>query len=120
MSGGQAGSAGAPQGAEDAVPQAPSANSDPFRVLGLAIDASEEEIRKRYLELVKQFPPERDAVRFQQIQRAYDDCRDPLAMASWFLASTLDDPRPWEEVIADEERRVPRLATTILLSLGNR
>ncbi|MDB5385996.1 MAG: DnaJ-class molecular chaperone with C-terminal Zn finger domain, partial [Planctomycetaceae bacterium] len=52
--------------------------AEPYEVLGLAANASEDEIRKRYLELVRQFPPERDPVKFAQVREAYDQLRDPV------------------------------------------
>lgn len=44
-------------------------------VLGLPADASDEDIRRRYLELVKKHPPEKSKVRFQQITHAYEAIR---------------------------------------------
>jgi curved DNA-binding protein CbpA len=37
---------------------------DPFTVLGVAEDADDAEIRRRYLALVRDFPPDRDPDRF--------------------------------------------------------
>lgn len=51
---------------------------DPWVVLGVAPDASEEEIRQRYLELVRKHPPERDAQEFTRVRAAYDQVRDPI------------------------------------------
>src|SRR5436309_8916197 len=52
--------------------------SDPYETLGLAPDADEAEIRRRYLELVRQFPPDRAPARFADIRAAYDQVRDPV------------------------------------------
>lgn len=49
---------------------------DPFSVLGLADDSDDEAIRKRYLELVRAHPPERDRERFTAIRAAYEKLRD--------------------------------------------
>ena len=38
---------------------------DPFTVLGVAEDADDAEIRRRYLALVRDFPPDRDPDRFR-------------------------------------------------------
>jgi curved DNA-binding protein CbpA len=50
--------------------------TDPYAVLGLAPDCDDETIRRRYLELVKQYTPERHPERFAVIRRAYDSLRD--------------------------------------------
>jgi hypothetical protein len=52
--------------------------SDPHEVLGLPRAAGEAETRRRYLELVRQFPPDRDPTRFAEIRAAYDQVRDPV------------------------------------------
>jgi curved DNA-binding protein CbpA len=52
--------------------------SDPYEVLGLPRSADEAETRSRYLELVRQFPPDRDPSRFAEIRAAYDQVRDPV------------------------------------------
>src|SRR5215211_3588570 len=52
--------------------------SDPYETLGLARDSDEAEIRRRYLELVREFPPDRAPERFAAIRAAYDEVRDPL------------------------------------------
>jgi curved DNA-binding protein CbpA len=51
--------------------------NDPYEVLGLPRLADEAETRRRYLELVRQFPPDRDPERFAAIRAAYDEVRDP-------------------------------------------
>jgi curved DNA-binding protein CbpA len=51
--------------------------SDPYEVLGLPRFADETQIRKRYLELVREFSPDRDPSRFTEIRAAYDQVRDP-------------------------------------------
>ena|ERR1700693_1263736 len=50
--------------------------SDPWEVLGLASDCDDETIRRRYLELVRQFPPEQHPERFAAIRQAYESLRD--------------------------------------------
>ncbi|MGB9498536.1 MAG: J domain-containing protein [Dissulfuribacterales bacterium] len=45
--------------------------SDYF-ILGLDSDASESEIRNRYLELIKKYTPERSPRRFQDITESYE------------------------------------------------
>jgi curved DNA-binding protein CbpA len=50
---------------------------DPFEELGLPSDADEAQIRRRYLELVREFPPDRAPERFAEIHAAYEQVRDP-------------------------------------------
>jgi curved DNA-binding protein CbpA len=50
--------------------------TDPYEVLGLAADADDETIRRRYLELVRQFPPEQHPERFAAVREAYESLRD--------------------------------------------
>jgi curved DNA-binding protein CbpA len=50
--------------------------TDPYAILDLPADASDETIRRRYLELVKQFSPEHHPDKFAQIRQAYESLRD--------------------------------------------
>jgi curved DNA-binding protein CbpA len=51
---------------------------DPYAVLDLERGADEAAIRRRYLELVRQYPPERAPERFAAVRAAYDELRDPV------------------------------------------
>ena len=50
--------------------------NDPYAVLGLEPGCDDEAIRRRYLELVRQHPPEREPERFAAIRTAYESLRD--------------------------------------------
>ena len=50
--------------------------TDPYVVFGLPADSDDETIRRRYLELVKQFSPEHHPEKFAAIRRAYESLRD--------------------------------------------
>ena len=50
--------------------------TDPYAVLGLPADSDDETIRRRYLELVKQFSPEHHPEKFADIRQAYESLRD--------------------------------------------
>jgi curved DNA-binding protein CbpA len=50
--------------------------TDPYQVLGLPPESDDEAIRRRYLELVRQFPPERHPERFAAVRQAYESLRD--------------------------------------------
>ena len=66
--------------------------SDPYEALGLPRHAGEAEIRRRYLELVRESPPDRAPERFAAIRAAYDEVRDPgrRLMAQLFEVATSD------------------------------
>src|SRR3954469_25930998 len=49
--------------------------SDPYEVLGLPADSDDEAIRRRYLELVRQFSPEHHPEKFAAIRAAYEELR---------------------------------------------
>jgi curved DNA-binding protein CbpA len=50
--------------------------SDPYAVFGLSPDSDDETIRRRYLELVRQFSPEHHPEKFAAIRAAYESLRD--------------------------------------------
>ena len=53
-------------------------SDNPYQVLGVGVDAGEEEIRQRYLTLVRQFPPDQQPEQFARVRAAYDELRDPV------------------------------------------
>ena len=92
---------------------------DPHEVLGLDYDADAATIRRRYLELVRQYSPERAPQEFGEIRGAYDRLRDPVVhldsrlfnvTASHTLDSLLADMQP--------DVRRQRITTEVLLSLA--
>ena len=50
--------------------------ADPFTTLGVDETAGDAEIRRRYLALVREFPPDRAPARFQEIRAAYEALGD--------------------------------------------
>jgi curved DNA-binding protein CbpA len=50
--------------------------TDPYQVLGLPPDATDETIRRRYLELVRQFSPEQHPEKFAEVRAAYEHMKD--------------------------------------------
>lgn len=93
---------------------------DPYEVLGLDGASDEAAIRQRYLELVRQHPPERDAERFAQIREAYDALRDPVRRmnARLFEVRTHDS---FDAIHAEALKRLrsARIPTDTLLSLAD-
>ena len=47
-------------------------STDPFSILGVDENAGDEEIKRRYLALVREFPPDREPERFQTYRAAFD------------------------------------------------
>jgi hypothetical protein len=92
---------------------------DPFAVLGVSATASDEDVRARYLELVRQYSPENEPERFQQIHRAYQAASDPLLAARKLLQAT-PEIETWQSVLDQQEKDPPRIPVQVLLSLGNR
>lgn len=92
---------------------------DPYDVLGVGPEASPDEIRRRYLTLVREFPPEREPERFAQIRAAYDQLRDPVASLERRLFSTTAMDT-FDTLLAAErqQRHERRLPTAVLLSLA--
>ena len=93
--------------------------SDPYDVLGVDRSADEAEIRRRYLELVRQHPPDRAPERFAAIRAAYEQLRDPVVRleAQLFRVSTSDS---LDGVAADLRARLrgARLPLPSLLALA--
>src|SRR5437763_1604580 len=73
--------------------------NDPYETLGLTPDAGEAEIRRRYLELVRESPPDRAPERFTAIHAAYAALRQAIeqfravepkeAQAAWSAGKVL-------------------------------
>lgn len=66
---------------------------DPYVILNLERQASPEDVKRAYFQLVRQFPPEREPEKFQSIRRAYELLRDPerRALADLFLLQSPPD-----------------------------
>jgi curved DNA-binding protein CbpA len=96
----------------------------PYEVLAVAENASQDEIRKAYLQKIHRFPPEKCPNEFQAIVEAYELVKEPVARARLKLFglpgnkehmkfSSLVEPEPplrtkagisaWLKVIREEE-----------------
>ena len=89
--------------------------NDPFNVLELTPTAAPAEIRRRYLELVRRHPPEREPKRFAEIRAAYDALADPLESLKRRLFDTKTETP--EEILRSLES-TQRIPTDLLLSLA--
>lgn len=68
-----------------------------YRALGLAVDASESEVRRAYRRLVKSHHPDRggrDLARFQEIQEAYERLLSPQKHRAPGVATEVADEPP--------------------------
>lgn len=81
--------------------------TDPYEVLGLPAGATDEEVRRRYLELVRQYTPEHYPERFAAVRAAYEALKDATARikARLFEAGRRDTI---EAIIEELACRTPR------------
>lgn len=93
--------------------------TDPFETMGLAPNAGDDEIRNRYLQLVREFPPDRAPDRFAEIRAAYEELRDPHRRLETQMFS-LDTHDSFESLVRDLRARIlrPDLPAEALLSLA--
>jgi len=61
---------------------------NPYQTLGVAIDASDETIRKAWLQKVRQFPPETAPEQFKEIREAFETINTSTNRLRHFLMST--------------------------------
>jgi DnaJ-class molecular chaperone len=92
--------------------------NDPYLVLGIDTNADSDQIRARYLALVREYPPERSPEKFAEIRAAYDNLRDPVVG----LEKRLFDLRvadTFDTLLASEKQTFQhrRIPTDVLLSL---
>lgn len=92
--------------------------ADPYTVLGLPADSDDQTIRRRYLELVRQFPPERNADKFTAVHQAYECLRDLNTRLRYrlFEAGKNESVEALIEEISCRNSR-PRVSRETLLSL---
>ncbi len=89
---------------------------EPLAVLGLDATSTNEQIRAKYLELVKQYPPERDPDRFAEIRAAYEMASNPVER--WALCLCVEIAGDVEPLLARFHLRPQRLPTEALLKCG--
>lgn len=90
-----------------------------YAILGLSPESTPEELRKRYLALVKQYTPETHPTRFAQIRHAYENIDNSIELLDDMVL--LDsDGASIRELIAEvlEDIRDERVPTQILLNMG--
>ncbi|MFV1967655.1 MAG: J domain-containing protein [Pirellulaceae bacterium] len=93
---------------------------NPSEVLGVAANADDRTVRRRYLELVRQHPPDQSPERFAEIRAAYDQLRDPVSRLEREIFQVRND-ETLEDILADVGHRLrgKRVPVDALLSLGD-
>lgn len=79
---------------------------DPYTVLGIDPESSDDAIRAAYLAKLKQFPPDRAPREFEQVRDAYDLLRDRRRRAGYTLFGANPDA-PLESLLAGMENQRP-------------
>ena len=94
---------------------------DPYSVLDVSPDIDETALRLRYLELVRQNPPEKCPQQFAEIREAYEQLRDPVKRMERQLFHA-NSGESLDDIIADLRSRLQtkRIPTDMLLSLGEK
>ena len=85
-----------------------------YLVIGVPLNATDQEIRKKYLRLVKEHSPERNPEMFQKITNAYESIKDARTRATTelFFALKNVEPKQTIETLASSvkiTRRTPGL-----------
>jgi curved DNA-binding protein CbpA len=95
---------------------------DPYKTLELGDDADDETIRRRYLELVKRFPPEQHPEKFAAVRAAYESLRDLTTRVRHrlFEAGKNDSLDAIIQELACPKSRRRRMSLPTLLSLARR
>ena len=95
--------------------------SDPYTILGLATDSTDDAIRRCYLALVRTYTPERAPERFVEIREAYEKLRDPISRLRYQLFELSKDDS-LDAIIADAKASIPRRRVSVatLLSMGRK
>lgn len=85
---------------------------DPYAVLGLPPDADDAAVRRRYLELTVQFPPEQHPERFAAVRAAYEKVRTLDARVRYKLFERGSE-HTIEAIIEEAECTTPRPRPTL-------
>jgi curved DNA-binding protein CbpA len=91
--------------------------TDAYQVLGLPADSDDAAIRRRYLELVRQYPPEQHPDKFAAVREAYETLKDTDTRLHRRLFDVDNDDgidKLIEEIACRSQRR--RLSLADLLS----
>jgi curved DNA-binding protein CbpA len=78
--------------------------TDPRAVLGIPLNATDDDIRAAYLIKVKEHSPERSPEEFEKIRDAYDTLRDPRRRACHLLLCA-DPAAPFSSLLTEAPER---------------
>jgi curved DNA-binding protein CbpA len=81
--------------------------SDPYQLLGVAVEADDETIRRRYLELARQFTPEQQPERFAAVRAAYEKIKNLDSRVRYRLFEAGHEDT-LESIIEEAACRTPR------------
>ena len=73
---------------------------DPWSVLGVSLEADDDEIRAAYMSKVKAYPPDRCGPEFEKIRDAYEQLKDSYRRAKYVTLGATPD-RPLESLLDD-------------------
>jgi curved DNA-binding protein CbpA len=95
--------------------------ADPYTILDVPPESSDEAIRRRYLTLVRTYTPERAPERFAAIREAYEKLRDPQQRLRYRLFEAGKEDS-LEAILADAKASVAcrRVPLAELLALGRK
>ena len=79
-------------------------------------------IRKRYLELIREYPPERFPEEFQTVQLEYEKLTNVRDRLNRLIVYTLPDEDSWEDMWSEinEENETVRFPLEVILGLGRK
>ena len=81
------------------------AEADPWAVLGISDDASDQDIRAAYLAKVREFPPDRAPEHFEEVRDAYDQLKDRRRRGARVLLH-LNPDENLSRVLQHDQRRL--------------
>ena len=80
--------------------------TDPYKILGVEPSANDEAIRAAYLSAIRDCPPDRDRLRFEQIRAAYEALETPRKRLEYALFDTTPPTRE-DVLVLIREQFVP-------------
>ena len=84
---------------------------DPWAILGVSVQADDQEIRRRYLQKVKEYPPDRAPEQFERVRDAYENLRDPRRRSRLMLVAV--DPQVELVSLLDDEKGARRFVGSV-------
>ncbi len=81
----------------------------PYEILGVDPHSDDKAIRKAYLELLKQFPPDRSPDRFKEISGAYEEIKDEKKrLKNYLFDKKTPVDRPMDALLLEMRRNAER------------